>query len=215
MKKKLSKTQPVTKKVKKKITNSKVKKMDEQFIPTSGFCYIKEVEKKRDELVISYNLKGDSKILTFMNNRMFDAMCMISDDLNFELVKFKDSNESITIIDNKSKYPNFKNDFANFIMQPPMISLNRVLDNVLRLSISFDKTNIDFIDAHIIYVVEYLLSAVLENVDTLLSIINKTEMVFNSDSYLEDLLSEDDINEFSLRRIFIKKSDLERGSNES
>jgi hypothetical protein len=194
----------------KKINKKKVEKMSDEFLPTTGYQYYKQVKKVKEEYVISYIVKGDSDILTFIKNRFYDGISAISSDIKFETVQFQQSTNSVIVVDDSNKYPNIKNDVYQFNAQPPIIFLDMVLDNLLEIKISFSKNYADIFDSHFLFVVEYLLKAFDDNKELLQNIVEKGKKLFTSDDIVDNIISDEEKVTFFNDEIYITNEDKEK-----
>lgn len=206
-------TQPKKVRKPRKVNKESIDMMSEKHSPTTGYKYTKSVKKVKDEYVFSYVIKGDSDILDFVKNRFYDGISAISQDVIFEYIDLNNGNgnqKTVIIVDDTNKYPNIKNGFYKYIAQPPIIDINKALDNALEIRISISKEFSDIYDTHFLFVVEYLLKALGENIELVEQMISKNKELVSSDLFIDDILSDKDQSLFFGDSIYITNKDKER-----
>jgi len=206
---------PKKKPVKRKIDSKKkqtLDKMSKEFAPESGFKFSKFVTKKNKEYFVSYQLKGDSVILNYIEQNLYNAISMAFENIQFQAIPISNNNSYITVILNTMRNPNLNTDFAMFVTQFPIIDINKGLDNLLEIKIAFSETNIGLTDIDIIIAIEYILSAISENINEIKEIAYDCIKIVSSD----DVINIDDINDDIFNPyVFIKKEDLNKMMEEN
>lgn len=194
----------------KKIDKKKVEKMSEKFLPEEGYSYYKTINKIKNEIIVSYVIKGSSDILNFIKNRFYDGVSAISQDIKFQVIQIKNNTDQVIVVDDANKYPNIQNDFYVYMSQPPIIKIDKVLDNALEISISFSDDVVDIYDSHLMFVIEYLLKALEDNKILLQEIVEKGKNIFSSDKFIDDILTREEQNKFFNDDVYITNEDKER-----
>lgn len=206
---------PKKKPVKRKIDSKKkqtLDKMSKEFAPESGFKFSKFVTKKNKEYFVSYQLKGDSVILNYIEQNLYNAISMAFENIQFQAIPISNNNSYITVIQNTMRNPNLNTDFAMFVTQFPIIDMNKGLDNLLEIKIAFSETNIGLTDIDILVAFEYILSAISENINEIKEIAYDCIKIVSSD----DVINIDDINDDIFNPyVFIKKEDLNKMMEEN
>lgn len=192
---------------KKKPDVSQMEAMSEKYLPTSGLIFEKHVTVKNDEVVVNYHVKGDQSVIRFLEYRIFDGVCMISDAITFEMVPYNEKGDMVTVIKNSRKFPFITDVFSMMVAEPSLISIKQKLDHLLEIEISFKETSIDASDLHILWAIEYVLSSAIENFDNIKLMLDVSKRVMLGEEPIDNAISGFEKNLISDAYLLLSRDD--------
>ena len=182
--------------------------MNQKFAPEEGFSFSKNVDVKSDTVVLTYNLKGDKKVLKYVENRLYDAISMVSDGaITFEMAQVAED-KYVTILRDGYKYSHIANKFDMNLGKFNFFEMDMVLDNKLQVKIILDKDTLDGIDINTIRTIEYVFLAIEERFDRIKEVVDGIHDILSSDEVLDDMSF--DVNFFADPYLFMKSIDADQ-----
>lgn len=158
-----NKSKPVKKKVVKKENN--VPAMVAKFAPTEGFRVTKETDIIKNNLIVRYDVKGDSVLLNEIYNGIYNDIAD-NERVIFDVITISNkSGESsgFIIIKDIFRYGNVPGGFDDMIQQFPLFTMDIVMDNHLQIEMNFFNTALNENDACIIEIIEEYLQNISKN----------------------------------------------------
>ena len=153
---------------------NKKEKEKKNFFPEEGLRVIKSVSENLKNKELNYQLKGEVKVLNFVEHELFNLIPMLSDEIMFEVTR---ENEIIF-------FEHGMTDFDFHTRYLVRFSMEMITDNILNIDFIYDKVSSDIFVLHLIRTIEYIFNIVIE---TQKEIVNRYDIIhkeFNSEEFL-------------------------------